>query len=233
MEYTTPEDVETVAEELGTVVSPDHNTRDLTLPGKYASESRAIIDHSDFEVILDAATLKAAGGGNPLKKVYLFQVDLKGGLTDSTTGRRVFRPDRTWISTRPRRERVYGKRDEFYPGVTSDVTKYLLGCGYTMSVLRNLSGIDVLRSILAESQDRRAGVRTGLGPRGKKTGARTAKGKDFYATPGNPAPGIYEGKKLYTKSFSDGNGGFHRTITIDGVEWEAQETIEGWVKLTA
>jgi len=222
-EYVTVDTVGTEAEEVETVASQDFSSHDLTTPGKYLNETRTLTYMGESTATLDEATAKAARLKGLTAKVHMWQVDLKG-LTDPTTGRRLYRPDRTWISTRPRRERVFGSRNEFYPGVTSDVHKYLTACQYKAADLRNLKGIDAIKSILEDSLSRTVGVQTGLGPRGKKTGAKKANGKDEYRQP----------KGIYTKHCLTPEGTPAREITdSSGETWQVGETVERFIKPSA
>lgn len=231
----TIDDVQDEPEEISSIVSPDYTTRENTPPGKYASEFRTVTFLNESVVTLSEDVAKAAGLKNRSVKVALFQVDLKG-LVDRATGRQFRRPDRTWISTRPTRERVFGSRTDFRPGVTSDVQKYLSACGYPGAALQNLKGLEAIKSILDESQNRAVGVTVELAPRGKKTGTTKPNGKEFYRTPGNPSIGVFEnGKKVYSSAFKDpaNDGKFLAQIEVDGEVWEASEVVARFHRLGA
>jgi hypothetical protein len=238
------ESVSDIPEELGAIVSPDYTTKETTLPGKYASEFRTITFLSEGVADLDDATAKAAGLKGNKVKTYLFQVDLKG-LVDRASGRNFRRPDRHWISTRPTRERVFGNFNEFKPGVTSDIQKYLSSCGYPFSALQNIKGIEEIKSILEESSTRPVGVTTGLGFRGKDTGTLKANGKKLYRTPRgkfNRAvvdgvltfTGDESGKGIYTSSFAkDDKSGYFSSAVVDGESWDLVEQVERYHRLNA
>lgn len=233
----TIEDVQDQPEEVNSVQSADYTSFGPLTPGKYLSESREVIYKGEGQATLDEATAKAAGLGERkvVVKTHKFEVRLNG-LVDTATGRTLKRPDRAWFDTRPKRERVFGSRDQFHPGVTSDFAKYLTSCGFTKQELANINPNDaaIRDSIIEASKSRPVMVRTGLKPKGKKAGTNPATGKDFYRTPGNPAPGVYEGKALYTSAFKTADGKYKATaVDENGEEWQAQETVEGWARVGA
>lgn len=203
-EYVDIDSVETTSEELGTVVSPEYNDRPLTPPGRYISESRKI-----------TAKKKTEGG----KTSFTFQIDLTGGVTDPTTGRRFYRPDRTWVSTKTFRKRDFQNSTPdapaYFPGETSTAAEYLKKCGFSASEVRNLSG-QALISAMSASQTRPVGVKTGFRARGRK--------ENGYKTPA-----------LYTKHFlsPEGEGKYLRTVEAEGQTWEAQESVEDFFKVGA
>lgn len=205
-EYVDINSVETTSEDLGKVVSPEYNDRPLTTPGRYVSEpgTRTI-----------TAKKKVEDG----KTSFTFQIDLKG-IVDRTSGRRFFRPDRTWVSTKLFRKRDFStgskENPSYFPGETSTAADYLVSCGFSRQEVRNLSG-QALISAMAASVNRPVGVKTGLKPRGRK--------ENNYETP-----------KLYTRAFEDptsnGEKKYLRSIEHEGQTWEAQETVEGFFKVT-
>jgi hypothetical protein len=209
-EYVDIESVGTEAEELGNVVSPEFSDRPLTPPGKYVSELRKI-------------TAKPQKDESGKVTGYTFQIDFQGGLVDRTSGRKFFRPDRTWVSTKTFRKRDFsqGSKDNpvFFPGETSTVADYLNACGYSRGQVKDLKG-SALISVVAESQYKTVGVKTGLRDRGKKQG-----------------DGSYSRSRFYTKAFldpaSNGEAKYLRSIEKDGETFEAQEQVEGFVRLTA
>jgi hypothetical protein len=220
------ESVSDVPEELGQIVSPDYTTKETTLPGKYASEFRTITFLSEGVAELDEATAKAAGLSGRKVKTWLFQVDLKG-LVDRATGKQYRRPDRHWISNRPTRERVFGNFNEFKPGVTSDIQKYLSSCGYPFQALQNINGLEAIKSILEESSTRPVGVTTGLTFKGKDTGTLKANGKKLYRQPRGKfdravVDGVLTftsnegGKGIYTSSFKREDGSYFASAVVDG-----------------
>lgn len=208
-EYVDLNSVETTSEELGKVVSPEFNDRPLTQPGRYVSEpgTRTITAKKKT----DPTTGKVTG--------FSFQIDFKG-LVDRATGRRYFRPDRTWASTTTFRRRDFStgsaENPSYFPGETSQVADYLVACGFSRQEVRNLEG-QALISAMAASVDRPVGVKTGLQPRGKA--------ENGYKTP-----------KLYTKHFvdpaSNGEKRYVRSIEHEGQTWEARESVEGFFKIT-
>ncbi len=108
-------------------------------------------------------------------------------------------------------------------------------------MVKNLNGIEAIKSAVEESAERPVGVTTGLEPKGKENGQTKPNGKKFYRTPGNPQIGVYEkdangkSKTVYTSAFKDpaAEGKYLTKIEVDGEEWEASEKIERFHRLGA
>jgi hypothetical protein len=245
------ESITDVPEEILTVVSPDYTSVENTPPGKYLNESRRIEYKGASTQQLDAATARAAGlktegDGKVAIVVHSWQVSL-AGLVDRTTGRSFKRPDFYWLNTRPRREKEFGTQN-FKPGTTSDVKDYLSACGFSYNDVKNLSGLEVIKSAIDSSVDRPVMVTTGLEPKGKDSGTLKPNGKKLYRQPqgyfdksfdeaGNPVFTTSSkeagGKGLYTSSFKRQDETYARSITVDGEVFDITSKVERFGRVGA
>lgn len=229
------EDVQDQPEEIHAVQSADYTSFGPTMPGKYLNDAgqREIIHTGSGTATLNDELLKRTGAKGRVVTYQKYEVRIKG-LIDPATGRTFKRPDRHWIDTRPSLDPIRGERGQYHPGFTSSLAKYLTSCGFGKAELNSITDAAVRDSLITASVDRPVMVVTGLRPKGKKTGQTRANGKEFYRTPGNPAPDVYEGKKLYTSAFKTADGKYATTAKDEnGEEWQAQESVEWFARVGA
>ena len=160
----------------------DYSDYEITPPGKYLSGNRKI-------------TFRQKEDGN-----LTFRIEFVGGLIDPATGRKVFRPDVTWASTK--------KFSRFNrPGQTSQVAIYLRAAGF------DLDQVSSLQEAMLASENVPVSVVTGLEDKGKPDGQ-----------------GGYTNKGLKTKDFIGVDGKFTPQVMIDGEVYTAKPRVQSFAK---